>query len=131
MKTIQDPDRPILLAYMHSDLTNRHKHKKELEKVLKSHGLLKQVLNIRSDVIANQIRKPHKTRRSAYLTRPTWKNPRGTRFFLFDGTEFETLKEAKEYARKHRALLIGENKQYDLHIAPKTHAELRELFENT
>ncbi len=116
---VEFPKINFFLSYLHSDLTNRHKHFKELTKLLEKEGFLKPILII-NDALVNLNLSVE--RYATYVTIPHWKDPKKTRYFTFNGKELG-YKEAK----KLNIELIGENKQYDMHIKIENDEQFREL----
>ena len=109
---------PYFIHYLHSDLTGRHKHYRELADILEERGFLKKAIRINDKLIDT-----HEVidRQADYIAMASWKNPQKMRYFTPDCREI-TKKEAKK-----RREVIGEGEQYDLIIAVNNDNELKDL----
>ncbi len=109
---------PYVLHYLHSDLTKRHKHYKELTVILEAEGLLTKITRI-TDRLMNTSELIDRV--ADYSTRPGWKDPMQIRYFTFNGIE------VSKRAAKRIGEVIAEGKQYDLIIKASNEDEVKEL----
>ncbi len=113
--------KPFFLDYFHSDLTPRHRHFKELKKVLIKEGFLDPIPIIQARGIYK-----HMERAATYLTLPLWRrSKRGKRFrfFTIDGKEISPIE-----ARKSDLEVIGEAMEYNMLLSAKNEDDLNELL---
>lgn len=110
------------LEYFHSDLTPRHKHFRELKRILINQGFLQPATTIEARKLYGFL-----DRKAVYLTLQRWrKAKRGRRFSFFtvDGEEI-SYKEAQ----KMDVRLISEAREYNLVLTAKKEDELKDLLD--